>query len=100
LKISGTVKELITDRKSGSLLQTPASNPAAHEQLDDFALDPNQPKVSAGINKNSILSEYQEFCHAKGHNDQVPTIVKGKTPPTTAYPTHHCLIADILCTIA
>jgi hypothetical protein len=50
-KILGTVKELITDRKSGSSLQTPASNPSAHEQLDDFAIDPNQPKVSIAMNR-------------------------------------------------
>ncbi len=34
------------------------------------ALAPDQQlKVSAGINKNLILSEYQEFCIKKGHND-------------------------------
>jgi hypothetical protein len=58
-------------------LQIPASNPSAHEQVDDFALDPNQPKVSAGINKYLIFSEYQEFCLAKGYNDQVHTVFKG-----------------------
>ena len=34
------------------------------------ALAPDQQlKVSARINKNLILSEYQEFCIKKGHND-------------------------------
>ncbi len=55
---------------------------------------PSEPKVLAGINKNSILSDYQEFCNAKGIQDQVSTIAKGKTLPTTSYPSHHCLIAD------
>jgi hypothetical protein len=74
-------------------MQTPSWNQPAHEQLDDFTLDPNQLKVSAGINNNSILSKYQEFCCAKGYNNQVHTVIKNTTPPTTAYPTHHCLIA-------
>ncbi len=62
----------------------------------DFAFDlvPNQLKVSAGINKNLILSKYQEFCIKRGYNDQVYTVVKGKTSQITAYPTHHRLIAD------
>ena len=53
-----------------------------------------QLKVSAGINKNLILSEYQEFCIKKGHNDQAYTVAKGKTPQIITYPTHHRLIAD------
>ena len=53
-----------------------------------------QLKVSVGINKNLILSEYQEFCIKKGHRDQAYTVVKGKTPQIMTYPTHHRLIAD------
>jgi len=42
------------------------------------ALAPDQQlKVSARINKNLILSEYQEFCIKKGHNDQAYTVAKG-----------------------
>ncbi len=60
-----------------------------------LALAPNQFKVSAGINKNLILSEYQEFCIKKEYNNQVYTVVKGsKTPQITTYPTHHCLFAN------
>jgi hypothetical protein len=64
------------------------------EQLQSLARVPSQPKVLAGIKKNSILSDYQEFCNAKGIQDQVSTIAKGKTLPTTSYPSYHCLIAD------
>ena len=59
-----------------------------------LALIPDQFKVSAGINKNLILSEYQEFCIEKGYSNQVYTVVKGKTSQIMAYPTHHHLIAD------
>jgi hypothetical protein len=47
----------------------------------------------AGINKNSILSDYQDFCNAKGIQDQVSTIAKGETL-LSSYPSPHCLIAD------
>jgi len=58
------------------------------------ALTPDQFEVSTGINKNLILSEYQEFCIKKGYNYQVYMIVKGKTSQIMAYPMHHCLIVD------
>jgi hypothetical protein len=35
-------------------------------------------KISVGIDKNSILSEYQESCTKKGIHRIVPTIVKGE----------------------
>ncbi len=40
---------------------------------------PNQQKVLAGIDKNLILLDYQDFCNAKGIQDQVSTIAKGET---------------------
>jgi hypothetical protein len=57
--------------------------------LDAFALAPCQPKVSAGINKISILSDYQEFCSKQRYNNQVYTIVKCKTSPN--YNTPHTI---------
>jgi hypothetical protein len=47
-------------------------------RLGAFTLVPDQPKV-AGINKNLILSKYQEFCIKKRYSAQVYTVVKGKT---------------------
>jgi hypothetical protein len=62
------------------------------KQLQLLAQVPDQLKVSASINKNLILSDYQEFCNAKGIQDQVSTIKKGETLPS--YPSPYCLIAD------
>jgi hypothetical protein len=36
----------------------------------------------------------EESCITKGFTNQVTTVVKGETPPTTSYPSHHCLIAN------
>jgi hypothetical protein len=52
----------------------------------------NQLKFSIGINKNTILSNYQESCVAKGINNQVSTIVNGENSFKTLHPSHHCLI--------
>ncbi len=52
----------------------------------------NHPKVSVGINKNLILSNYEESCILKGTTNQVSTIKKGENLPT--YPSHHHLIAN------
>jgi hypothetical protein len=60
--------------------------------LKTVALTANQPKVSVGINKNSILSNYEESCISKGITNQVSTIIKGENLPT--YPSHHHLIAN------
>ncbi len=54
---------------------------------------PNQPKNFVGINKNAILSEYQESCIAKGIHSKVSTIVKGKNT-LNQYPPHHCLTSE------
>ncbi len=53
-------------------------------------------KISAGINKNVILSEYyQESCIKRGIHNKVSTIVKGNNPSeTNQYPSHHCLISE------
>jgi hypothetical protein len=66
------------------------------KRLDVVAtLAPDQQlKVSAGINTNLILSEYQEFCIKKRHNEKAYTVAKGKTPKIMTYPKHHHLIAD------
>jgi hypothetical protein len=49
------------------------------KHLESLASVPNQPKVSAGIEKNATLANYQDSCIAKGIQDQVITTVKGKT---------------------
>jgi hypothetical protein len=81
--------KLIVGKESSEMAAIPLSLPIA-------ASVPiaKQPKASSGIDKNSILAEYQDFCHAKGITDQVSTVVRGKTLPPTLYPSHHCLIAD------
>jgi hypothetical protein len=60
--------------------------------FEAVALTANQPKVSVGIDKNLILSNYEEFCILKGITNQVSTIIKGENLPT--YPSHYHLIAN------
>jgi hypothetical protein len=60
--------------------------------LETVAPTANQPKVSVGINKHSILLNYEESCISKGITNQVSTIIKGENLPT--YPSHHHLIAN------
>jgi hypothetical protein len=50
-------------------------------------LPSDQLKISAGINKNAILSEYQKSCIKRGIHNKVSTILKGKKPSeTNQYP--------------
>jgi hypothetical protein len=55
-------------------------------------LTTNQPKVPVGIDKNLILSSYEECCISKRITNQVLTIIKGENLPT--YPSHYHLIAN------
>jgi hypothetical protein len=89
--VSKTIKSKIPISKANLT----ASKPSAIlcEQLQLLPRVPNQLKVSAGIDKNSILLDYQDFCNAKGIQDQVSTIAKGETL-LSSYPSPHCLIAD------
>jgi hypothetical protein len=51
-------------------------------------------KITAGINNNSILADYNESCIKKGIASQVSTtIINGEKSPSE-YPSHHCLIAN------
>ncbi len=72
-----------------------ASKPSAIlcKQLQLLARVPDQLKVLAGIDKNSILLDYLDFCNAKGIQDQVSTIAKGETL-LSSYPSPHRLIAN------
>jgi hypothetical protein len=53
------------------------------------------PKIFQRIDKNDIISKYNEACRQIGHVGQVATITKGEptTPPTT-YPTIFQLVCD------
>ncbi len=67
------------------------------EDEDTSAILPTEhlSKISFGINKNSILSEFQASCIEKGIHSEVSTVVKGETsssPPP--YPSHYCLISE------
>ncbi len=89
--VSKTIKSKIPIAKANLT----ASKPSAIlcKQLQLLARVPNQLKVLAGIDKNSILSDYQDFCNAKGIQDQVSTIAKGETL-LSSYPSPHHLIAN------
>ena len=70
--------------------------PAAGEmnRLEYIASVPNQHKVSAGIDKNATLANYQDSCTAKGILGMVTTAAKGETSLLPSYPSHFCLIAN------
>ena len=55
---------------------------------------PNQQKVSAGIDKNATLANYQDSCIEKGIIGLVTTATKGETSLLPSYPSHFRLIAD------
>jgi hypothetical protein len=57
------------------------------------SLQSDQSKISAGINENVILSEYQESCIKRGIHNKVSTIVKGENP-SNQYPSHYRLISE------
>ncbi len=64
------------------------------ESLKSLASNCKHPNVSAGIDKNVSLADYQNSCIAKGLQDQVVTAIKGKTSPQITYPSHYQLIAN------
>jgi hypothetical protein len=57
------------------------------------SLRSDQSKISAGINKNAILSEYQEPCIIREIHNKVSTNVKGENP-SNQYPLHYRLISE------
>jgi hypothetical protein len=57
--------------------------------FETVARTANHPKVSVGINKNLILSNYEESCISKGIINQVSTIKKVRT----YLPTLHTIIS-------
>jgi hypothetical protein len=61
--------------------------------LEASLLAHNQQKFTTGINKNSILANYNKSCIKKGIVSQVSIIVKGEKSPSE-YPSHHCLISN------
>ncbi len=54
----------------------------------------NSPKLSVGIDKNSILSKYQAACLKKGITSEVSTVLKGEIPSSLQYPSHYRLISE------
>ncbi len=73
-----------------------ASKPTVQEikHLESLASIPDQPKVSAGIDKNATLVNYQDSCIAKGIQDKGIITIKGKTSQPTVYPSHYYLISN------
>ena len=77
-----------------SIWTSSKSSTSKTKNLQSLVFAPNQSKVSVGIDKNSILSKYQDSCIKKGFKNQATTIAKGEIPPTPSYPLYYCLIAD------
>jgi hypothetical protein len=92
--ISKTIKSKIPISKANLTGSKPST--ILCEQLQLLARVPNQQKVLAGIDKNSILSDYQDFCNAKGFQDQVSTITKwGDSPIIISFTTLlYCQLQD------
>jgi hypothetical protein len=89
--ISKTIKSKIPISKSNLTASKPSA--VLCKQLQLLVRVPDQLKVSAGINKNLIFLDYQDFCNAKGIQDQVSTIAKGETL-LSSYPSPHRPIDD------
>jgi hypothetical protein len=62
--------------------------------LESLAKTADHQKLSVGINKNSILTEYEEFVSPRLLANQDTTAVKDETPLIISYPSHHHLIAN------
>ncbi len=62
--------------------------------LESLTKTADHQKLSVGINKNSILLQYEESCITQGFANQVTTAIQSKMPPTISYPLHHRPIAD------
>ena len=77
-----------------SILTSSKSSTSKTKNLQSFAFAPNQSKVSVGIDKNSILSNYQDSCIKTGFENQATTIAKGEIPLTPSYPSRYRLIAN------
>ncbi len=89
--VSKTIKSKIPISKANLTASKPST--ISCEQLQLLARVPNQLKVLAGIDKNLIFLDNQDFCNAKRIQDQVSTIAKGETL-LSSYPSPHCLIAN------
>ena len=74
-----------------SSISTATTKPAANEmeKIGPVASIMNQQKVSAGIDKNATLANYQDSCTKKGILGQVTTVIKGETSLPPTYPSHH-----------
>ena len=64
------------------------------EKLASFATKPDQQGISAGIDKNATLADYQGTCTKKGILGQVTIAIKGETSHIPSYPSHYRLIAN------
>jgi hypothetical protein len=64
------------------------------EKLASFATEPNQQKISVGIDKNATLADYQDTCTQNGILVQVTIAIKGEISHIPSYPSHYRLIAD------
>jgi hypothetical protein len=76
------------------LISVNASMNEYAQTLESLPKTANYQTLSVGINKNSILLEYQESCITKGFANQYLTTTKDEASQNTSYPSHHCLIAD------
>ena len=64
------------------------------EDISSGLTEENSPKLSVGIDKNLILSEYQAACSKKGIISEVSTVLKGETLSPLQYPSHYRLISE------
>ncbi len=93
INLHGRIK--LTSKPSKIKHLSPPSKKSKRSLEDEDIPTEHSSKISFGINKNSILSEYQASCTEKGIHSEVSTVVKGETsssPPP--YPSHYCLISE------
>jgi hypothetical protein len=78
--------------KNSSPLSKKSKQPLEDKDIRS-SLQLDQSKILAGINKNAVLSEYQESCIKRGIRNKVSTIVKGENP-SNQYASHYRLISE------
>ncbi len=97
INLHGRIKPTSKPSKIKHLSPLSKKSKRSLEDKDTSTILPTEhlSKISFGINKNSILSEYQASCIEKGIHSEVSTVVKGETsssPPP--YPSHYSLISE------
>jgi hypothetical protein len=92
---SRQIHHRIKPNSSKQVILIKTSSNSTGKKLVDLSSLPDKGKVAVGIDKNSILSDYEKFCLLKGITTQVlSSINAGELEPSLKFPPHHRLVND------